>query len=122
MSNYVGFTPDQIFNSLENRFFYGMRRTDEGELFVSKVDQAKKDASISINNPGESVDNFTSFQQGQDFIEGRNVNHDLVYKNLAYEQYRWDDANIFYYINDEGELVARINQTYTYDDTVSSNG
>jgi len=29
---------------------------------------------------------------------------------------------VYYYINDEGELVVRINQKYTYDETSSSNG
>ena len=48
--------------------------------------------------------------------------HNLVYENLNYEQFRWDDANLVYYINDEGELVVRVNQdadagTISYADT-----
>ena len=27
---------------------------------------------------------------------------------------RWDDQNIYYYINDEGEVVLRVNTKYTY--------
>ena len=122
MSNYIGYTPEQIFAALPNRYFYGLRRTDEGELFVSKVDLSKKDSSININNPGETNENYTNFQQGQDFYEGRDVNHNTVYDNLAYEQYKWDDTNIYYYVNSEGELVASINQTVTYDENSSSNG
>lgn len=122
MSNYVGISPDIIYSAVENRFFYGLRRTDQGELFAAKVDQTKKDASISVNKPGDPLDNFSNFQEGQDFYEGRDVNHNIVYKNLSYEQFRWDNRNIYYYVNEEGELVARINQSFTYDENSSSEG
>jgi hypothetical protein len=122
MSNYIGSNPDQIYGAVENRFFYGLRRTDNGEIFVAKADQTKKDASISVNKPGDPSDNFSNFQEGQDFFEGRDVNHNIVYKNLSYEQFRWDNRNIYYYVNNEGELVARINQSFTYDENSSSEG
>jgi hypothetical protein len=122
MSNYIGISPDQIYNSVTNRFFYGLRRTDQGELFLGKVDQLKKTDDLSINNPGDPENNFSNFQEGQDFFEGRDANHNLVYKNLNYEQFRWDDRNIFYYINEEGELVVRINESFAYDDNLSSEG
>ena len=88
MSNYTGTTPDHINGAIPDRYFYGLRRTDNGELFVSKID----------------------------------VNHDLVYKNLNYEQMRWDSRNISYYVDSDGELVARVNHSFTYDDNSSSNG
>ena len=122
MSNYIGQTPDQILMGITNRFFYGLRRTDNGELFLSKVDQMKKDDSIQINKPGDPVNNFPNYQEGEDFFEGRDAFHDLVFENLNYEQYRWDNRNLYYYVNDEGELVVKINQAHTYDDTTSSNG
>jgi len=121
-ANYTGFTPDHIYNAVQDRFFYGLRRTDNGELFLSKADQLKTTDSITINNPGDPVQNYPSFEQGQDFYEGRDVNHDLVYENLNYEQFRWDDRNISYYIDADGELVARVNQKHVYDDNSSSNG
>ena len=120
--NYQGLTPDHIYSAVENRFFYGLRRTDAGELFLSKADQLKLSDTITINNPGDPTQNYPNFEQGQDFYEGRDVNHDLVYENLNYEQFRWDDRNLLYYVNDEGELVVRINQNYTYDENSSSNG
>jgi len=121
-ANYTGFTPDQINGAVQDRFFYGLRRTDDGELFLSKADQLKNEDTITVNNPGDPTQNYPSFEEGQDFYEGRDVNHDIVYKNLNYEQFRWDDRNIQYYVNSEGELIARINQNYTYDDNSSSNG
>ena len=121
-ANYTGLTPDHIYGAVENRFFYGLRRTDQGELFVGKADQLKTEDSISINKSGDPAQNYLDFSQGQDFYEGRNAAHELVYENLNYEQFRWDDRNISYYVNNDGELVARINQNYTYDNTSSSDG
>ena len=108
--------------SVEDRFFYGLRRTDAGELFFSKVDQLKATDSISVNKSGDPSGNYPNFAQGQDFYEGRDINHNLIYENLNYEQFRWDNKHILYYVNDEGELVARVNQNYTYDENSSSNG
>ena len=104
------------------RYFYGLRRTDNGELFLAKVDQTSPTDSVQINVPGNSTGNYTNFDVGQDFYEGRDVYHNLVFENLNYEQYKWDDRSVYYYVNDEGELVVRINQKYTYDENSSSNG
>ena len=122
MANYIGFTPEQIYGAVKNRFFYGLRRTDNGELFLGKLDQLKTNDSVTVNNPGDPEQNYPSYEEGQDFYEGRNVNHEVIYKNLNYEQFRWDDRNIYYYVNEEGELVVRINQGYTYDNKSSSEG
>ena len=122
MSGYIGNTPENIISNLGSRYLYGLRRTDHGELFVGKLDQLSATDSLELNKPGLSQDNFNNFQEGQDFFEGRNINHNLVYENLNYEQFKWDDKNIFYYVNDEGQLVARVSQAYTYDDSISSDG
>ena len=121
-ANYTGSTPDHINGAIPDRFFYGLRRTDQGELFIGKADQMKTTDSITINNPGDPAQNYPNFEEGQDFVEGRDVNHNLVYQNLNYEQFRWDARNISYYIDAEGELVARVNHSYTYDENSSSNG
>lgn len=119
---YAGTTPQNVIDAVQNRFFYGLRRTDQGEVFIAKADQLKTTDSITINKPGDPTQNYTDFEQGQDFYEGRDVNHNLVYDNLNYEQFNWDDRNISYYIDEEGQLVARVNQKYTYDDNSSSAG
>ncbi len=112
MSNfYAGQTiKDTIIDNLGERYFYGLRRTDAGELFLGKLDQLSLNDTIQINKEGDVVDNFTDFDEGSEFFEGRDSAHNLTYKNLNYEQFRWDDANLFYYVNEEGELVVRINQ------------
>lgn len=122
MSNYTGTTPDHINGAIPDRFFYGLRRTDNGELFIGKMDQMSTTDGVTINKPGDPTKNYPSFEEGQDFYEGRDVNHNLVYENLNYEQFKWDGRNISYYVNDEGELVARVNHSFTYDENSSSNG
>lgn len=122
MSNYIGIQPDTIYNALTVRYFYGLRRTDQGELFVGKVDQLSKSDTVDINRPGDTEENYPNLEEGVDFYEGRDIFHDTIYDNLKYEQFRWDNRNIYYYINSEGELVARINESFTYDENASSEG
>ena len=114
MSNYyLGTTPEQTIGNTP-RYFYALRKNSNGSLYFVRNDNIKEGQSIDINSPGDSVDNFTDFEVGVDFYEGINVYHQQVFKNLKYPQYRWDNRSIIYYINDEGELVARINQGYSY--------
>lgn len=97
------------------RFFYAIRRDDEGLLFFSKIDQIKDDDTIIINSPGLSQNDFSSFEYGVDFFDGRlEEDHSRPFTNLYWDQYRWDNRNLFYYINEQGEFVVRINQAYVY--------
>tara|TARA_B100000586_G_C19861839_1_gene323185 strand:- start:189 stop:536 length:348 start_codon:yes stop_codon:yes gene_type:complete len=107
---------EQITETLGNsRYFYGLRRTSEGELFISKVDLLELKDGVQVNRPGAVSDNFNDFSRGVDFFDGRDGQHRKNYKNLVYEQYKWDGRNIFYYVNTDGELVLRINEQYTYE-------
>ena len=123
MSNTVGQdTNVYLENGVKDRYFYGLRRTDEGELYIGKVDQLSANDPITINLPGNIDDNYKDFDQGYDFYEGRDLNHSKPFVNLKYEQFRWDDLNLNYYINDEGEFVVRLNSnrgdgTITYPQT-----
>lgn len=97
------------------RFFYGLRRLDDGTLFFNKIDQLVDTSAISINIPGSSEGNFENFEYGVDFFDGRlATDHSRPYPNLYFDQYRWDGKNCYYYIDDDGQLVVRINQSYTY--------
>ena len=123
MSNTVGQdTNVYLENGVKDRYFYGLRRTDEGELYIGKVDQLSANDPVTINLHGNIDDNYKEFDQGYDFYEGRDLNHSKPFKNLKYEQFRWDDVNLNYYINDEGEFVVRLNSnrgdgTITYPQT-----
>jgi hypothetical protein len=97
-----------------SRYFYGLRRTDNGELYLGKADLMGTTDGIQVNKPGNPTENYPNFQRGQDFFEGRDDQHTKVYENLNYEQFRWDGRNLYYYMNEQGELVVRVNEPYTY--------
>lgn len=119
---YVGTTPEQFAKNIENRYFYGIRRSDRGELFLGKLDTIDNSDSITVNNPGDNDENFPNLMTGEDFFEGRDINHEVVYENLNYEQFMWDNQNAYFYVNDEGELVLRLNRKYDYPQGISSDG
>jgi hypothetical protein len=97
------------------RYFYALRRTQDGGLYFDKIDQLTSNEGISINVPGPAENNFEAFEWGVDFFDGRLASdHSRPYPNLNFDQYRWDQRNMYYYINSNGVLVARVNQTYNY--------
>jgi len=113
MTYYIGQQPSDVLGD-QPRFFYALRRTDDGELYFARIDQLIGEDAIEINLPGDPSENYEDFEVGVDFYEGRDVYHNLVFENLNYEQYRWDNRSIYYYIDEDGQLVARVNATYTY--------
>ena len=96
------------------KFFYGLRRTEDGELYMGKINTLSNTDSLEVNIPGDADETYPDFEYGVDFTEGRDDNHSIVWENLKYEQYRWDNRSLYYYINSEGSLVVRIGQKYTY--------
>lgn len=120
MSNYYfGRTPDDILGN-SPQYFYALRRNDDGELFLVRSDQLIDKQSYDINIAGRPQDNFEDFEAGIDFFDGIDNNHDIVFKNLKYPQYRWDGRAAFYYVDDEGNFVQRLFSGYDYPDGISS--
>lgn len=122
MSNYIGVSPDQIYGAIDDRYFYGIRRTDDGELFLVKVDQTKKGETAVLNTGDVTINSFQNFEQGQDFFEGRDVFHELVYNDLKYEQFKWDNRSLLYYVDAAGNFTIKINESHVYDNNSSSTG
>jgi hypothetical protein len=117
MTYYVGgeISLNEVLGEGNPRFFYALRRDDDGILRFSKIDQIKDTATITLNVPGSTDNNFENFEYGIDFFDGRlAADHSRPYPNLAFDQYRWDGKDCYYYINANGELVVRINKSYTY--------
>lgn len=97
------------------RFFYALRRTDDGTVYFDKVDQLTSTETITVNVAGPNSGNFEDFEYGVDYFDGRLADdHSRPYPNLYFDQFRWDNQNCYYYINSNGELVVRINQAYVY--------
>ena len=107
----------QIVDTLgTSRYFYGLRRTDAGELYLGKVDLMSTSTgdALQINKPGALNENYPHFNRGQDFFEGRDIQHTKIYDNLNYEQFRWDSRSVLYYIDSDGQFVMRVNEDYSY--------
>ena len=100
---YLGVDPQERLGDTP-RFFYGLRRNEAGSLFLQKIDNLKSNDAVSINYLGDESGNYNDFEVGVDFYEGLDVNHNEVFENLKYQQYRWDDRAIFYYVDADGQL------------------
>jgi hypothetical protein len=98
------------------RYFYALRRTDDGLLYFFRLDQLKEsDKAIIVNDPGLAENDFEEFEYGVDFFDGRLAeDHSRPYTNLHWDQYRWDNNSVYCYINDNGEFVVRLNRSYEY--------
>ena len=120
MTYYVGgeVSQNDLLGTDVPRYFYGLARDDTGTLYFYKIDQIASTSSLVVNAPGASDQNFSEFEYGVDFFDGRLAsNHSRPYSNLTFDQYRWDNKNIYYYIDPQGNFVASVNQQYTYDST-----
>jgi putative NADPH-quinone reductase len=103
------------------RYWYALRRTDDGELYLVRSDQLTDKEAYEINTVGTSSETFTDFEAGVDFFDGVDSDHNVVYDNLKYTQYKWDDRSIYYYVDPiSGHLVMRINKSYTYPSGIAS--
>lgn len=109
MGYYVGATFEDIVDEADNRFFYGINRSDKGDITLVKVDVFNVDDHVQINAPGDPQKNYNEFEWGISFYEGRDNQHNLVYENLNYEQYAWSEEDLIFAINDDGEFVVRVN-------------
>ena len=68
MTQYAGNDAGFVTGQIDGRYFYGLRRTEQGELFFTKVDSKWiPNAVVQVNEPGDPVNNFNEFEQGVDF-------------------------------------------------------
>jgi|APCry1669189369_1035219.scaffolds.fasta_scaffold55421_2 hypothetical protein len=93
--------------------FHGFRRDADGLLYYNRADLT--DSSVTVNLTDGSVlddDLITTVDLMSNNYGGRN---DMGKRaGVTYEQWLIDSNNIYFYINSNGFLVARLNQTYTY--------
>lgn len=107
--------------------FHAFSRTADGML-VYTLEDASSNASIQVFNSPVS-NNFYSLDDYVDALpSGRPKNYissttpigvvdnvgDLNDANDKYQQYRFETRKVRYFIDDEGYLVARLNNNYTY--------
>lgn len=125
MSYYIGTTPAEVAAGFIKRYFYGLRRNEDGELFLVVLDQLRggEQNVVIVNDLGVAAENYPDFEEGIDFLDGIDVDHEQLYPNLRYQQFKWENRSLLYYIEDEtGFFVQRISEAYEYPDKVSTPG
>lgn len=118
---YLGTSPEESLGD-SPRYFYGLRRNDHGELFFVRSDQLADIGDVTINEPGSLADTFQDFEAGVDYFDGIDAEHEILYENMKYPQYKWDNRSLFFYVDSQGQLVIRINRGYTYPVGISAEG
>lgn len=124
MTYYVGNNPQDVLDGFIKRYFYGLRRNEDGELYLIRVDQLQGADNVAvINDVGVSANNFLDFEEGIDFLDGVDADKNIVYPNLRYPQIRWDGRSLVYYIDPtDGQFIMRISEGYDYPENISSPG
>lgn len=122
---YLGNNPQDILDGVAKRYFYGLRRNEDGELFLIRIDQLQggDDQIATINEQGIQSENFPDFEDGIDYLEGIDEDHEREYDNLRYPQLRWDGRLLTYYVDPEdGSFNVRISEDYQYPEGISGPG
>lgn len=116
---YLGTTPTEALGD-SPRYWYGLRRNEDGELFLVRSDQLADLDAYELNIPGPPEEDFEDFEVGVDYFDGLDTEHEKPKENLKYPQYKWDDRSLFFYVDSEGMFTVRINRGYSYPTGISS--
>lgn len=125
MTYYVGNNPQNVLDGIIKRYFYGLRRNDDGELFLIRADQLQggSENTITINDIGDAEDNYLDYEEGINFLDGIDEDHNIIYHNLRYPQFKWDGRSLLYIIDPEdGQFILRISEIYAYPENISGPG
>jgi len=90
------------FNEPSTTFLYALRRTEDGDLYLLKVNENDKS---NVNLFGETIPSqFADYALGDDFFEGRGEDHVLDYTtaDVKYEQWKFVNSEQTYYIDSDG--------------------
>ena len=116
---YLGTTPSESLGE-SPRYWYALRRNEDGELFLIRSDQIADLDAYQLNIPGPPEEDFEDFEVGVDFFDGIDSTHENPKENMYYPQYKWDQRSLFYYVDNEGMFIMRINRGYSYPTGISS--
>jgi hypothetical protein len=116
---YLGTTPSEGLGD-SPRYWYALRRNEDGELFLVRSDQIIDRDAYELNIPGPPEEDFEDFEVGVDFFDGVDSDHETPKENMYYPQYKWDGRSLFYYVDSEGMFIMRINKGYSYPTGISS--
>ena len=66
MAQVFGVGIDELQKTLaNNRYFYGLRRTEAGELYMVKSDLLRLEDGVQLNRPGNIDENYNNWSRGE---------------------------------------------------------
>lgn len=112
MSNYIGEGPI----SRENRkFFYKITRNSDNDLILTKINTNASTEEIVLNDPSIAGEQHVFQGFGTDYtVINTDANHEVIDDPLGVSQYMIRNDDVNYYIDENGNFIARINKKYNY--------
>lgn len=112
MSRYIGSTGGTV-----PTYFYRFERDETGYLTFTKVDINADGDEIVINDVTARGDQESQldFDLSNDVVViNMDENHALINKSAGVTQYKIKAEDLLYFLDDNGEMIVRINGSYDY--------
>jgi len=112
MSRYIGTT-----GGLPPNYFYRLSRDSSGYLVFTKVDLNADGTEVVINTNASitAEGDQQSFDISSDAVViNIDANHELINQAAGHSQYKIKPEDLLYFINENGDLIVRINGSYDY--------
>jgi hypothetical protein len=112
MSRFIGTT-----GGLPSSYFYRLTRDNTGYLVFTKVDLNADGTAVVINN--NTVSTAEAEQQQFDIsndtvVINIDANHELINNAAGHSQYKIKPEDLLYFIDDNGDMIVRINGSRDY--------
>ena len=112
MSSFIGAT-----GGIPPSYFYRLTRDSTGYLTFTKIDLNADTSEIAINN--NTVSTMETEQQQFDISSDTVVinidsGHNVIDLAAGHSQYKIKPEDLLYFINDNGDMIVRINGSRTY--------
>jgi hypothetical protein len=103
MSRYIGNT-----GGLSPSYFYRLTRDATGYLVFTKVDLVADSTEVVVNDQ----ENFDISSDA--VVINIDADHELINELAGHSQYKIKPEDLLYFINENGDLIVRINGSYDY--------
>lgn len=115
MSNFIGISPAP---KAARKYFYKLTRNNNSELIFTRID-LEEDFNVEevIVDPElrttESQHEFEGFDTDY-VVVNIDADHMIIDESLGRAQYKVRTDDLYYFVNEQGQLIVRVNQAYSY--------
>jgi hypothetical protein len=112
MTNFIGAT-----GGIPPSYFYRLERDSTGYLRFTKIDLNADTGEVIINS--NTVSTSETDQQQFDIssdtvVINIDAGHNVIDLAAGHSQYKIKPEDLLYFINDDGDMIVRINSSRTY--------